>query len=66
MFSCNCPNCTSENVRFDYEYKTVSNGFQENTFMPRLWVFLFRNKKYLLGRYQNVCEYHLERHKRSN
>jgi len=26
MFSCNCPNCTSENVRFDYEYKTVSNG----------------------------------------
>ena len=26
MFSCNCPNCKSENVRFDYEYKTVANG----------------------------------------
>lgn len=26
MFSCNCPNCKSGNVRFDYEYETVSNG----------------------------------------
>ena len=26
MFFSNCPNCKSENVRFDYNYETASNG----------------------------------------
>jgi len=26
LFSCKCPKCMSENVRFDYEYNTASNG----------------------------------------
>ena len=32
LFSCNCPNCISENVRFDYEYKTASNGYRKILF----------------------------------
>lgn len=26
LFTCKCPNCSSENTRIDYEYNTISNG----------------------------------------
>lgn len=29
MFTCKCPNCSSENVRFDYIYNTISNGCRQ-------------------------------------
>ncbi len=29
LFACKCPNCSSETIRFDYEYKTVSNGCRQ-------------------------------------
>ena len=29
LLSCICPNCMSENVRFDYKYNTASNGFRK-------------------------------------
>ncbi len=29
LFSCKCPKCSSENVRFDYYYETVSNGCRQ-------------------------------------
>lgn len=28
-FPCKCPNCSSENVRFDYKYDTISNGSRQ-------------------------------------
>ena len=44
MFSCNCPNCLSENVRFDYEYNTVSNGSRK-VFLCRDCGFSFSETK---------------------
>ena len=28
-FPCTCPKCSSENVRFDYKYDTISNGSRQ-------------------------------------
>nr|AAU82597.1 hypothetical protein GZ18F2_27 [uncultured archaeon GZfos18F2] len=28
-FPCKCPKCSSENVRFDYKYDTISNGSRQ-------------------------------------
>jgi len=29
LFTCKCPNCSSDNVRFDYKYDTISNGSRQ-------------------------------------
>lgn len=29
IFTCTCPNCSSENTRFDYVYNTISNGCKQ-------------------------------------
>jgi len=29
LFTCKCPNCSSKNVRIDYEYNTISNGCRQ-------------------------------------
>jgi transposase-like protein len=29
LFTCKCPNCSSENFRLDYEYATISNGCRQ-------------------------------------
>ncbi|VTR64712.1 conserved hypothetical protein [Desulfosarcina cetonica] len=29
LFTCKCPNCSSENIRNDYVYSTISNGYKK-------------------------------------
>ncbi len=29
LFTCKCPKCSSDNVRFNYEYNTISNGCRQ-------------------------------------
>jgi hypothetical protein len=34
---CKCPKCSSENVRFDYKYDTISNGSRQICISSALW-----------------------------
>ena len=29
LFACKCPHCSSENVRFDYGYNTLCDGYRQ-------------------------------------
>ncbi|BBO89694.1 IS1 family transposase [Desulfosarcina ovata] len=46
LFTCKCPNCSSENIRHDYVYRTISNGDRE--------MFLCQDCKYSFSETKNT------------
>ena len=65
LFACNCPNCISENVRFDYAYNTPQTVVRKYFFVVTV-DFPSQKQKIYSWKVSDVHQYHLECHKRSN